>query len=76
MLEAGGAAAVHAVGGCQPAVLSQPSQHGCQQGLIPDVRFDGPDSGMGPHNHHGGEELMGQVLHENVAFARERGRSR
>ena len=75
-LEAGGSAAAHAAGACQPSVLSQPCQGGCQRVPIPDARSGGPDPGMGPHSPRGGEELVGQILHESVALTGEGGRAR
>lgn len=76
VLEAGGPAAAHAEGACQPTVLSQPCRGGCQQVPIPDARSGGPDPGMGPCSPHGGEGLMGQILHESVVLTGEGGRTR
>lgn len=43
---------------------------------IPDARSGGPDPGLGPRSCHGGEGLMGQILHESAALAGEGGRAR
>ena len=76
VLEAGGSAAAHAGGACQPLVLSQPCWGSCQQVPIPDARSSGFDPGMGPHSHQGGEQLMGWILLGSVVVTGERGIAR